>query len=93
MDRGTALQFLAYYSAVGPNRFAKGPHEVVMQFVFLCNMKELTACMVLSQGQVGWLVQLIRVFDPENRNNYVNTFLKNVNTIRLWIYSALVNIS
>ena len=49
MDRGTVLQFLAYYLAVGPNRFAKEPHEVVMHFVFLCNMKELTAYTVTSR--------------------------------------------
>ena len=48
MDRGITLQFLGYYLAVGPTRFPEGPHEVVMQFVSLCNLKELTTYAVLS---------------------------------------------
>ena len=93
MDKGTTMQFRAYYLAVGPARFMKGPHEVVVQFVLTCNLKELTTYATLAQGQVGWICQLIRVFDPRDERNLVRTFLRNVNHIRLWIYSTQVNVS
>ena len=93
MDKGTTMQFLAYYLAVGPARFMKGPHEVAVQFVLTCNLKDLTTCATLAQGQVGWVCQLIRAFDPQDERNLVRTFLRNVNHIRLWIYSTQVNVS
>ena len=86
MDKGTTMQFVAYYLAVGPGRFLKSPHEVVVQFVLACNLKELATYTTLAQGQVGWICHLIRVFDSKDERNLVRTFLKNVNHIRLWIY-------
>ena len=57
MDKGTSIQFIAYYLAVGPDRFMKGPHGVVVQFVLACNIKELAtyATPAQGQGQVGWI--------------------------------------
>ena len=70
MDKGTTLQFVAYYLAVGPDRFMKGPHEVVVQFVLACNIQELVTSATLAQGQVGWICQLIRVFDPQDERTW-----------------------
>ena len=56
-------------------------------------MKELVTYVTLAQEQVGWICQLIRAFDPEDARNLVRTFLRNVNQVRLWIYSTQVNVS
>ena len=87
------MQFLAYYFAVGPTRFAKGPHETIIQFVFLCNLKELHTFMTLAWNQQDLMAGIAEVFDPKQEKGYYNQITKNYDEIRLWIYSTQVNVS
>ena len=93
MTKSSSMQFLAYYLAVGPTRFAKGPHEMIIQFVFLCNLKELHTFMTLAWNQQDLIAGIAEVFDPQQEKGYYDQITRNYDEIRLWICSTQVNVS
>ena len=64
------MPLTSYYLAVGPSLFAKGPHQLLQQFVFQADLKQLNSCLALARGHVGLLMGVIRVIDPNQKLGY-----------------------
>ena len=78
MTKATAMQFIAYYLAVGPTRVAKCPHEMVIQFVFLCNLKELHTFVTLARNHQDLIAGIADVSDPQQEKGYYNQTATNI---------------
>ena len=54
MGKATVMEILAYYLAVGPEAFARGPSRLVVYFLESNRLAELTTMFVLAQGVISW---------------------------------------
>ena len=52
LNKVTSMQLTAYYLAVGPSLFAKGPHQVLQQFVLQADFKQLNSYLAFARGDV-----------------------------------------
>ena len=93
MNKAASMQLTAYYLAVGPSLFAKGPYQLLQQFVFQADFKQLNSYLALARGEVGLLMKIVRLFDPKQQLGYMGQLVNNIYELRLWIYSTQINVS
>ena len=93
LNKATSMQLTAYYLAVGPSQFAKGPHQLLQQFVFQVDLKQLNSHLAFAREKVGLLMGIVKVFDPKQELGYMGQLVDNIYELRLWIYSTQANVS
>ena len=92
LNKGTSMQLTAYYLAVGPTLFSNGPHQLLQQLVLQADFKQLNSYLAFARGEIGLLIVILTVLDPNKKLGYVEQQVENIYELRLLVYSTQINV-